>query len=137
MQLAAAVGRPDPHVGELPVAYVQLKPGAAATEDELMSFAKAQISERAAIPKAIRLVGSLPLTSVGKIFKPALREREIGDALDAALAAAGALADGIKVTNDPHVGVKVDVMLVRGATAGRAREILGQFPFRFELSWTS
>lgn len=81
VQLAAAVGRPDVHAGELPVAYVQLKPGAGATEDELLSFAREQIGERAAIPKAIRLVAALPLTSVGKIFKPELRQREIADAL--------------------------------------------------------
>lgn len=81
VQLAAAVGRPDVHAGELPVAYVQLKPGAGATEDELLSFAREQIGERAAIPKAIRLVAALPLTSVGKIFKPEFRQREIADAL--------------------------------------------------------
>ena len=43
VQIAAAVGRPDVHAGELPVAYVQLKPGARATEDELLSFARDQI----------------------------------------------------------------------------------------------
>ncbi|WP_457355415.1 acyl-CoA synthetase [Roseateles sp. P5_D6] len=135
VQLAAAVGRPDPHVGELPVAYVQLKPGAVATEEELMSFAKAQISERAAIPKAIRLVEAMPLTSVGKIFKPALREGEILDALQSALAEAGVTAD-IELVNDARLGLQLDVRLAEASTAA-AREVLGRFPFRFELSWTS
>ena len=90
VQLAAAVGRPDVHAGELPVAYVQLRPGVSATEDELISFAKDQITERAAVPKAIRLVTTMPLTGVGKIFKPELRKREIMDALRAALHDAGA-----------------------------------------------
>jgi fatty-acyl-CoA synthase len=74
--LAAAIGRPDPHAGEVPVAYVQLRPGAAASSEGLAQFAEAFIVERAARPKAVRIVESMPLTAVGKVFKPALRERE-------------------------------------------------------------
>nr|NLU60357.1 hypothetical protein [Pseudomonas sp. BIGb0427] len=36
------------------------------------------ISERAAVPKRIEFLEALPLTAVGKIFKPALQQREIG-----------------------------------------------------------
>ncbi|VTU21486.1 AMP-binding domain protein [Variovorax sp. PBL-H6] len=64
----ATNGRLWPHAVELPVAYVQLRPGVHATEDELLSFAREQITERAAMPKAIRLVATMPLTGVGKIF---------------------------------------------------------------------
>ena len=70
--LAAAVGRPDAHAGEVPVAYVQLRDGRAATEAELMQHAYAQVAERAAWPKHIHVVQSLPTTAIGKIFKPAL-----------------------------------------------------------------
>lgn len=137
VQLAAAVGRPDVHAGELPVAYVQLKPGTEVTEDELLSFAREQIGERAAVPKAIRLVTALPLTSVGKIFKPELRQREIGDALRAALHDAGAPISRIEVINDPRLGIQVEVTLTGNAAAAMVREVLGQFTFRFEVSWTS
>ena len=75
--LAAAVGRPDSQVGELPVLYVELKPDASATEEELLAFAKEKIGERAAIPKKIYIVGEIPLTAVGKIFKPALYHQQI------------------------------------------------------------
>lgn len=74
--LAAAIGRPDAHAGEVPVAYVQLKPGAAAEPEALARFAEARIAERAARPKAVRIIDAMPLTAVGKVFKPALRERE-------------------------------------------------------------
>jgi fatty-acyl-CoA synthase len=137
VQLAAAVGRPDVHVGELPVAYVQLRPGARATEDELLSFARDRISERAAMPKAIRLVAAMPLTGVGKIFKPELRQREIADALRTALQEAGAPASRLDVINDPRLGIRVEVTVAGSATAGIARDVLGRFPFRFEMSWTS
>ncbi|MDN8613660.1 acyl-CoA synthetase [Variovorax ginsengisoli] len=137
VQLAAAVGRPDVHAGELPVAYVQLRPDVSVTEDELMSFAKVQITERAAVPKAIRLVTAMPLTGVGKIFKPELRQREIADALRTALHDAAALTSRLEVINDPRLGIQIEVALADGAAAGIAREVLGQFPFRFDVSWTS
>jgi fatty-acyl-CoA synthase len=137
VQIAAVVGRPDRHAGELPVAYVQLKPGASVTEDELLSFARDHITERAAMPKAVRLVAAMPLTGVGKIFKPDLRHREIADALRTALHDAGVATSRLDVINDPRFGLQVEVTLVDSATTEAAREVLGQFPFRFEVSWTN
>ncbi len=75
--LAAAVGRPDARVGELPVVYVQLEENARISVDELLDFAKDHITERAAIPKEIIIIDELPLTTVGKIFKPQLVWREV------------------------------------------------------------
>jgi len=71
--LAAAVGMPDAYAGELPACYVALRPGASVTEDELRDHAQATIAERPAWPKAIHVIDAIPLTSVGKIYKPALR----------------------------------------------------------------
>jgi fatty-acyl-CoA synthase len=70
---AAAVGMLDAYAGEVPVAYVTLRPGARATEDELLSFAKAAISEPPALPRRLFILEQLPMTAVGKIYKPALR----------------------------------------------------------------
>jgi fatty-acyl-CoA synthase len=70
---AAAVGEPDRNKGEVPVAYVQLRPGMSVSECELMAHCQHEITERAAIPRAVRIIEALPLTAVGKIFKPALR----------------------------------------------------------------
>ena len=71
--LAAAVGMPDSYAGELPVCYVALRPGASATEDELHDHARQTIGERPAWPKQIHIIDAIPLTSVGKIYKPQLR----------------------------------------------------------------
>lgn len=71
--MAAAVGKPDEKAGELPVVYVQLKPGSQASEAELLEHAAAHIPERAAIPKNAWIIDAIPLTAVGKTFKPALR----------------------------------------------------------------
>ena len=60
------------HAGEVPVAYVQLREGATVDENELLAFATRSIGERAAVPKAVHVVAQIPVTAVGKIFKPAL-----------------------------------------------------------------
>ncbi|MGE3906062.1 MAG: acyl-CoA synthetase, partial [Reyranellaceae bacterium] len=73
VESAAAVGRPDRHAGELPMAYVQLRPGMKVTGEELQEFARARVTERASAPVEVVLVDVMPTTGVGKIFKPALR----------------------------------------------------------------
>lgn len=82
---AAAVGMPDAYAGELPVVYVRLKPGASATADDLLNFARTAIVEPPAMPRRIFVVESIPQTAVGKVFKPQLRidcaERLIGELL--------------------------------------------------------
>ena len=134
VQIAAAVGRPDAHAGEVAVAYVQLKPGACATEADLMSFVTTHINERAAVPKAIRIIPAMPLTAVGKIFKPALKQREIEDAVSEALRSAGVLLQSLCACNDPSYGITLEVSLAGSFDAELAREVLGQFPYRFRLS---
>jgi fatty-acyl-CoA synthase len=71
--VAAAVGMPDAYAGELPVVFVALRPGAQVSESALQAHAQATIAERPAWPKRIHIVEAIPLTSVGKIYKPQLR----------------------------------------------------------------
>jgi fatty-acyl-CoA synthase len=88
VQMAAAVGEPDEYAGELPVAYVVLKPGSACTVQALLQFCAEHIAERPACPKRIEIVDSLPTTAVGKVYKPSLRLRAIEHALTQRLLAA-------------------------------------------------
>ncbi|WP_308408338.1 AMP-binding protein [Streptomyces neyagawaensis] len=71
---ASAVGRPDPHSGEVPIAYVTVRPGAGVDETDLCAWAAAGVPEPAAAPKDVHIVSELPVTAVGKPFKPTLRE---------------------------------------------------------------
>jgi fatty-acyl-CoA synthase len=71
--LAAVVGRPDAYAGELPVGYVQLKPGATVEPGELEAWVAERTPERAAVPVQIIPIDPMPLTGVGKVFKPQLR----------------------------------------------------------------
>ncbi|MFS2008850.1 AMP-binding protein [Azospirillum sp. CT11-132] len=69
---AAAVGMPDARVGELPVAFVQLAPGAADPET-LRELCAAKLDERAAVPVQLFAVEAIPRTAMNKTFKPELR----------------------------------------------------------------
>ncbi len=71
--MAAAVSQPDSYAGELPVCYVSLREGAVVTQAELHAYAQEHIAERPAWPKHIYIVPAIPVTGVGKIFKPQLR----------------------------------------------------------------
>jgi fatty-acyl-CoA synthase len=71
--LAAAVGMPDAYAGELPVCFVELLPGADVSVEDLHQHAQSVIDERPAWPKFIQTIDTIPLTTVGKIFKPSLR----------------------------------------------------------------
>jgi fatty-acyl-CoA synthase len=132
--IAAAVGRPDMHAGELPVAYVQLKPGATVTETELAEFLRHEINERAAFPKGIRIVDAMPLTGVGKIFKPALRRRETADAVRSALVEARVDNATVSLIDDTSRGTSLHVELPDPAFEALATCVLGRFPFAFSIS---
>jgi acyl-coenzyme A synthetase/AMP-(fatty) acid ligase len=51
--------------------------GSQISADELIAFTRQQITERAATPVHIEIMDDLPVTAVGKIFKPELRRRAI------------------------------------------------------------
>jgi acyl-CoA synthetase (AMP-forming)/AMP-acid ligase II len=72
---AAVVGRSDDRWGEVPVAFVVLRPGATATEDALLDHCQAQLA-RFKTPKAITFLDALPRNPSGKVLKRELRNGE-------------------------------------------------------------
>ena len=70
---AAVVAQPDPKWGETPCAFVELKPDAETTEDEIIAHCREHLA-RFKAPKRV-IFGELPKTSTGKIQKFLLRER--------------------------------------------------------------
>src|SRR4029079_13473830 len=63
---AQAVGRPDDHAGEVPVAFVTLNPGANGAPEGLRVGASGRVPEQAAAPKSVTVLETLPVTPVGK-----------------------------------------------------------------------
>ena len=114
--LAAAVGRPDAHAGEVAVAYVQLKPGADATEAELMSFARDRIGERAAVPEGDPdHPGHAADRRRQDLQARAEAARDRGLARRGAAQSPACPSPRCKAQSDPTHGTRVDVALAEGA----------------------
>jgi fatty-acyl-CoA synthase len=95
----------------------------------------AHIPERAARPKFVKALAALPLTAVGKIFKPALVRREIADIVRASAAASGTELAALEVVQDPNRGWLARVsVLDDGAALSSA---LGAFAFASDITPTT
>jgi fatty-acyl-CoA synthase len=134
----AAVGAPDRYAGELPVLYVSLRDGKTVDEAELLDWVAARVPERPAAPKHVHILPSLPVTVVGKLYKPPLR-------LDAAERVArrelaGPIGEGaiatIAARHDDRFGIVIDVTPGAGQPAEilrRAKELLSGFLFTVQI----
>jgi fatty-acyl-CoA synthase len=139
VEMAAAVGRPDAYAGELPIAFVQLRPNVTVTADDLRAFAREHVPERAAAPVEIVVVDLLPLTAIGKIFKPELRlraarttlERHVRDAVD------DSVAVSVTVEAHPSHGTLATIVLTGSLSEERVAALdrgLDAFALRHALS---
>ena len=72
---AVAVGIPHEYRGETIKAYIVLKPGETATEDEIMDFCKQKLAAYKT-PKSVEFRDSLPKSIIGKVLRKILREEE-------------------------------------------------------------
>ena len=70
---AAVVGRPDERWGEVPVAFVVLRPDATVTADELIEHCRAQLA-KFKVPKEVEFLEALPRNPSGKVLKRELRD---------------------------------------------------------------
>lgn len=143
VELAAVVGQPDPYAGELPVAYVQLKPGRQADASELLRFVRERTPERAAVPVNLYPIHPMPLTLVGKVFKPELRwdaARRVFASLLAPLRDAGVEPE-VQVAADPVHGTVARVALKgppdidRAALEHQVTRLFAPFVIRHRLEW--
>jgi len=131
--LAAAVGQPDAYAGELPMAYVAARPGTAPSPEELVAYCRERIPERAAVPVRIVVLESLPVTAVGKTFKPELRWRAIEHVLREALERRS-IAATVTAGADERQGTLARVRLADAGRAEEARQLLGAFAVACEVA---
>ena len=131
--LAAAVGRPDAYAGETPMLFVTPSPGAAIDIQALAGFVEDGVIEPPARPRVIVAIDEMPVTPVGKIYKPRLRE------IAAEAAAREALATALEgrpfevAAAHPDSGLVVTAR-VSPSSVEDARAALGKFPVRFEIA---
>jgi fatty-acyl-CoA synthase len=134
VELAAAVGRPDRYSGELPILFVQLRAGSSVDSDDLLKFVRDRIHERAAIPKAVHILATMPLSGPGKIHKVPLRYEAIRAVMQAEIDAT--LGDGhdvvATVVEDELSGTAV-VLSGRANDCARSAELLSGYSYQIKL----
>ncbi|MBW2347414.1 MAG: acyl-CoA synthetase [Deltaproteobacteria bacterium] len=139
VQVAAAVGRPDPHAGEVPVAYVQLQDGAKLTPEKILAHLQAEVGERAAIPKEVFILDEMPLTPVGKIFKPKLRWEAARRVYAKELEALGDLAQECSVTvgEDKVHGTLATIRVkpAQGVSASQLEDKVSEILSRYTVAY--
>ncbi len=141
--LAAVVGQPDAYAGELPVAYVQKKPGVDVDANELLAYVRERTPERAAVPVALHWIETMPQTAVGKVFKPALRWDSARRVAERMLADAPLAGGSVSVTAGSHpVHGSLITVAVSGVAPGEragvehtVQERLGPLTTRHEIVW--
>jgi non-ribosomal peptide synthetase component E (peptide arylation enzyme) len=74
VDMVAVVGMPDPDMGEKVCAYIQPKPGADLTFDQIIGYLKDKKASVLQLPERIEFVDNMPLTHTGKLNKRALKE---------------------------------------------------------------
>ena len=73
---ACAVGVPDEYRGETVKAFIVLKSGETATEEEIVKYCKKNLA-RYKVPKSVEFRESLPTSAIGKTLRRELRDEEI------------------------------------------------------------
>ncbi len=129
---AAAIGQPDAYAGEVPVVFVSLKPGSAADEDSLREFIAPLVAEPAARPKRVWILPDLPLTPIGKIYKPALRAIAARQAIIDSLTRAGLPASTFNVEMEQLKGV-IRIKNDGRQEATRVQQALLGMPIEYEI----
>lgn len=136
---AAAVGQPDRYAGELPVVFIVLNDMHTDLE-ALQAHAQAHIAERPAWPKSIHVLDALPVTAVGKPFKPALRAEATVRLLEPMLRSLiGAATLTVDASEGGKRGLDVQVRASGLSTAQQVqlREELDGYAFSWTLSHQS
>lgn len=137
VEMCAAVGQPDPYAGELPVAFLKLKASGTTDPWQVLESVRRHIPEPAAVPKHLYMVDDIPLTTTGKVFKPALRRLAVEHALKRQLSEL--LPDGglVGLTCHEELGQRRVEIELGPEDAERSRRIVSEhmsrlaFPFEF------
>lgn len=124
VEISAAVGMPDQYAGEVPALFVVAVAGTELDMAGLRLHLEASVHERPARPKSIMLIDALPVTAVGKLFKPTLRDLAIKEKvrLEVARICGPAVQVDADVRLDDQKHTVVDIT-VSGAAAEQVAEL--------------
>jgi fatty-acyl-CoA synthase len=113
--MSAAVGMPDEYAGEVPIIFIVRAPGKDLDVAEFEKYMAEHIAEPPAKPKKILEVTELPTTTVGKIFKPHLRELAVREKIRQLLAKYIDMGTVVEVTTNTLKNGTTDATVVINA----------------------
>jgi fatty-acyl-CoA synthase len=124
VQISSAVGMPDQYAGEVPMLFVVPAPGQAIDVSALQAHLERNTMEPPAKPKRVVVLEALPVTAVGKIFKPTLRDLAIKE--KARLEIERVFGEGVSaeiiVDKDEKLNTRVRIVVATNDN-GRLREL--------------
>jgi fatty-acyl-CoA synthase len=124
VQMSSAVGMPDAYAGEVPILFVVPSPNQTIDAVQLREHIELHVHEPPARPKRIVLLDALPVTAVGKIFKPTLRERAIQEKVRSEIDRifGASTVASIRVEKDDKLNTVVQI-LVGSRDSARTKEL--------------
>jgi acyl-CoA synthetase (AMP-forming)/AMP-acid ligase II/enoyl-CoA hydratase/carnithine racemase len=137
VEISAAVGMPDQYAGEVPVLFVVPRPGAQIDVGAVARHVEANIHEPPARPRTVLAIDALPVTAVGKIFKPALRDLAIKEKVRqevATICGPGATAEvNVRLGDRKETLVDVSLSGAEPAQLERLAEALKPLPQTYAI----
>jgi fatty-acyl-CoA synthase len=138
--VSAAVGMPDGYAGELPVIFVALAPGQSVDTNELQKFIGDRISEPPAKPRHLFVLDAIPVTGVGKIYKPALRDMALIYKLRMEIAELGGAVEVIDIFvakdgTEASVTLRASKPEDQPKWANKLSAALAKLPVRVRADW--
>jgi len=111
--MSSAVGMPDAYAGEVPILFVVPSPNQTIDIARLRDHLERNVNEPPARPKRVVLLDALPVTAVGKIFKPALRDLAVQEKVRTEIERifGAATPAKIKVDRDDRLNTLVNVSI--------------------------
>ncbi|MEM9422559.1 MAG: AMP-binding protein [Pseudomonadota bacterium] len=136
VDIVAAIPSPDAKVGEIPIAYATKRPGAVVDEATLLKHLQQHITERAATPKRVIFVDEMPLTAIGKIFKPELKRIEINRVITEVLQPIlGSIDFSVRTISDKTYGQCTNIKVAPNSLTPQHRAKVEEALLNYPIEW--
>lgn len=137
VDISAAVGMPDQYAGEVPVLFVVPHPGREVDIAALHQRLDEGLHEPPARPRRVLVIDALPVTAVGKVFKPTLRDRAIAEKvrLETAEHCGEAAQADVRIGKDARGNTVVEALVTNadGDSCATLRDALAPLPQRYDV----
>jgi fatty-acyl-CoA synthase len=141
VQMSSAVGMPDAYAGEVPILFAVQSPNQTIDLARLREHLDVNVHEPPARPKRVVLLDALPVTAVGKIFKPTLRDLAVQEKarteIDRIFGAATRAEIRVEKEDKLNTRVRISVASADKALLTELAESLSTLPQTYQIESVS